>query len=253
MDNTQLILNRYRPISELGSGGFATVFLAFDTRILRRVAIKCIEINPEHAYFLKNDPSLVDKIPGLQEARTAAMLNDPSIVGVIDFELQNNIAYIIMEYVQGITLSDLLKDAAEPLDLDIVSAIFTSVAHALCVAHSNQVLHLDIKPDNIIIDYQGRVKVSDFGLASLSGTNGFSSAEGGTIGYMPLEQMQQRQLDDRCDEWSLASITYEMLNGTNPFIANDLKSAMLAISNSSVILTSYIRDDVDPQIDEALF
>ena len=99
----------------------------------------------------------------------------------------------------------------------MAAAVFGSVAHALEVAHENQVLHLDIKPDDVLINRQGQVKVTDFGLATLADAGGFGAAGGCTIGYMPLEQMRGVSLDARCDEWALASVTYEMLAGENPF------------------------------------
>lgn len=241
----QLILNRYRPITEAGSGGFATVQLAWDTRIQRRVAIKCIELHEED----------VDQgvLPGLDEARTAAMLNDGTIVGVYDFEVQGQTAYLIMEYVDGLTLTALLDEYDGNLSLDVIAAVFASVSRALEIAHDNQVLHLDIKPDNILINRQGQVKVTDFGLATLSDAMGFGDASGGTIGYMPPEQMRRENLDARCDEWALASVTYEMLSGNNPFHAADLQSAEAAIENAELVLPSLCKEGLVAEVDDILF
>lgn len=209
-----LILNRYRPISEAGSGGFGTVQLAWDTRIQRRVAIKCMSVeDPAMASGADGVAYDAAAVPGLEEARTAAMLSDSNIVGVIDFEVQADTAYLIMEYVDGMTLSRLLAEHNQDITADIVAAVFQAVSHALEIAHENQVLHLDIKPDNVMINRQGQVKVTDFGLAKLSSANGFSQAGGGTIGYMPPEQMRLEPLDERCDEWALAALTYEMIAG----------------------------------------
>ncbi len=241
----QLILSRYRPIDEAGSGGFATVQLAWDTRIQRRVAIKCIQ--------MKDEDFEQAVTPGLDEARTAAMLNDPSIVGVYDFEVQGSTAYLIMEYVDGMSLTKLLEEFGDDLSLDTVATIFSSIARALEVAHDNQVLHLDIKPDNILINRQGQVKVSDFGLATLSDALGFGSARGGTIGYMPLEQMRQEPLDSRCDEWALASILYEMLVGDNPFFAKSLKEAERTILDAEIVLPSLCMEGLDAEADEVIF
>lgn len=95
---------------------------------------------------------------------------------------------------KGMTLTELLRDHDDRLTLDVVAAVFEAVAHALEVAHENGVLHLDIKPDNILINASGQVKVTDFGLATLADAQGFGVAGGGTIGYMPLEQMRRRTL-----------------------------------------------------------
>lgn len=366
MTKTQLILNRYKPLAKAGAGGFGTVQVAWDTRIQRKVAIKCIPLSeaellraalpgadaidvspdersesviassvhaagsagssssivdpadvppwedlPEEAGFAgsgdagdsgasddqkelasvsvsqagcdsagtsSSDASLgqllpgqsasltnavdpasrplvrtLSRIPGLDEARTAAILSDPSIVTVHDFEIQDSTAYLIMEYVEGMTLTELLRDHDDRLTLDVVAAVFDAVAHALEVAHENGVLHLDIKPDNILINTSGQVKVTDFGLATLADAQGFGVAGGGTIGYMPLEQMRQENLDARCDEWALASVTYEMLAGENPFLAPNLFQAQEAIEDGELVLPSLCWDNLDPAADDPIF
>ena len=290
----QLILNRYRPIEEAGSGGFGTVQIAWDTRIQRKVAIKCIELDEtdvaraalpganavsdagatapvwdEDRGFVTGDSEEFDAfgeeagdepfvrslahLPGLDEARTAAMLSDASIVAVYDFEVQGSTAYLIMECVEGITLGQLLRRYDEQLSLDIVAAVFAAVSHALEVAHDNQVLHLDIKPDNVLINRQGQVKVTDFGLATLADASGFGVAGGGTIGYMPPEQMRQESLDARCDEWALASVVYEMLAGENPFLAPDFERAEAAIEEAELVLPSLCWDGLDAAVDDVIF
>lgn len=366
MTKTQLILNRYKPLAKAGAGGFGTVQVAWDTRIQRKVAIKCIPLSeaellraalpgadaidvspdersesviassvhaagsagssssvvdpadvppwedlPEEAGFAgsgdagdsgasddqeelasasvsragcdsagtsSSDASLgqllpgqsvsltdevdpasrplvrtLSRIPGLDEARTAAILSDPSIVTVHDFEIQDSTAYLIMEYVEGMTLTELLRDHDDRLTLDVVAAVFDAVAHALEVAHENGVLHLDIKPDNILINASGQVKVTDFGLATLADAQGFGVAGGGTIGYMPLEQMRQENLDARCDEWALASVTYEMLAGENPFLAPNLFQAQEAIEDGELVLPSLCWDNLDSAADDPIF
>lgn len=283
MQDQQLILNRYRPIATAGSGGFGTVQVAWDTRIQRKVAIKCIEldevdvaraVSPGDAVTIAHaapsrgnsearsvvedvdDDTLIHSlahVPGLDEARTAAMLSDASIVAVYDFEVQGSTAYLIMEYVEGITLTQLLRHFDDLLTLDMVAAVFAFVSHALEVAHNNQVLHLDIKPDNVLINRQGQVKVTDFGLATLADASGYGETGGGTIGYMPLEQMRQEALDARCDEWALASVTYEMLAGENPFLAPDLTAAEAAIEDAELVLPSLCWDDIDPEVDDIVF
>ena len=304
MAHERLILGRYRVMSEAGSGGFATVKVAWDTTIQRKVAIKTIELDEMEAMRLyeagangglgagarergagasdrgwgqgalssANTISLLDSgsaespddeafdiehslanVPGLDEARTAAMLTDANIVTVYDFQIQGTTAYLIMEYVEGITLTQLLRQVGDDLSLNMVAAVFSSVAHALEVAHRNQVLHLDIKPDNVLINRQGQVKVTDFGLATLADASGCGTAGGGTIGYMPLEQMRQEDLDARTDEWALASLTYEMLTGDNPFFARTLQQAGEAIEEAELVLPSLCWEGMDPEIDEIMF
>ena len=244
-----LILNRYRPLEEAGSGGFATVLAAWDTRIQRRVAIKCLRLD---GYIAPADPRTLREIPGLDEARTAAMLSDPHIVGVYDFDMCGAEAYLIMEYMDGITLTELMRREGA-LSLDVATCVFEAVADALETAHENQVLHLDIKPDNVLINRQGQVKVADFGLSQLSHAAGFGRAAGGTIGYMPLEQMRLEACDARTDEWALAALAYQMLVGENPFVAHDLDEAERAIEQAEVLVPSMARDDIDEEVDEAVF
>ena len=150
-----LILNRYKPLSRAGSGGFGTVQVAWDTRIQRKVAIKCIELSEIDAARAalpgaaapqvyedgvgagapetNDEETLVrflSHVPGLDEARTAAMLTDANIVAVYDFEIQGTTAYLIMEYVEGLTQTQLLGAYDHQLTLDIVAAVFSALSHA---------------------------------------------------------------------------------------------------------------------------
>ena len=166
-----LILDRYRPLETSGKGGSGTVQICWDTRIQRRVAIKRNAI-----------PNSTEdgQIPGLAEARTGAMLKHPNIVSVIDFETSGQEAFLIMEAIDGPTLSHVIDNTHKgELDLDIIAAVTHAVGEALDFAHENAVLHLDIKPDNILIEQSGRIKVTDFGISELSHSQGFNQATGG--------------------------------------------------------------------------
>jgi hypothetical protein len=236
-----LILNRYRPLETKGKGGFGTVDVAWDNRLQRRVALKRIPLDV-------NETAL----PGIQEARTAALLNDPHIVSVLDFEVTGAEAIIIMEYVDGPTLTTLLKESNELLDLDTITAIVNDVGAALEHAHENQVLHLDIKPDNILFDHKGETKVTDFGLSELSGTAGFAEPQGGTIGYMPPEQLIQGEVDERTDLWALAILLYQLLTGRNPFLATTTDESLERIRTIGLPLPSALRADLDPYLDDLI-
>ena len=192
-------------------------------------------------------------VPGLDEARTAALLQDPNIVTVYNFDMQGTTAYLIMEYVDGPTLGQVLREHDDRITLDVIASVLADVSHALEVAHGNQVLHLDIKPDNILIDRAGCAKVTDFGLATLANAQGEGTASAGTIGYMPLEQMRRQALDARTDEWSLASVVYEMLSGENPFRAKSLRAAEEAAQSAELVLPSLCWDDLDERADDVLF
>ncbi len=262
---SNLILGRYRPLEQAGAGGFSTVQVAWDTRIQRKVAIKCMPLyteNPIQEVGVSSAEEIgktqafaydAANVPGLEEARTAAMLSDPHIVGVHDFAVQNNMAYLIMEYVDGASLGDLLRKCPDQITLDVVGAVFKAVSSALEVAHENAVLHLDIKPDNVLIDHKGEVKVADFGLSRLANGAGYAQAAGGTIGYMPPEQMNQQQLDQRCDEWALASMTYEMITGQNPFRAPDIPESLERIYDAEIPFPHLCMQDLDPAADDVLF
>lgn len=194
-----------------------------------------------------------DYIPGLEEARTAAHLNDVNIVTVYDCVVEGDMAYIIMEYVEGKTLARIMRDLGNDITLDMVAAVFNSVSHALEVAHKAGVLHLDVKPENVIINNDGVVKVMDFGLSTLMDASGEGVTGGGTIGYMPLEQMRQQRLDVRTDEWALASLTYEMLSGRNPFKARTLREAEAAIEGAELVIPSLCWDSIDESVDDIIF
>lgn len=258
--NEDLLLDRYVVLDEAGSGAFGSVVLAWDTRIQRRVAIKCMPLEGNESLPSQGASILVDERPfdtsrvaGLDEARTAAMLSDASIVSVYDFEVSNNMAYLILEYVDGMALADLLAQYPDEINADIVAYVFKTVAHALTVAHKHHVLHLDIKPENVLIDRQGQVKVTDFGLARLATESGYGIATGGTIGYMPPEQMTGQELDERCDQWALASLTYEMISGGNPFVVDKLRDAEDAIYDAELVIPSLCMDGLDADIDDILF
>lgn len=243
MEDT-LILNRYRLLETKAQGGFSTVQVAWDTRVQRRVAIKRIPLEQDGRLLLT---------PGLEEARTAALLSNPSIVGVLDFEHDDENAYIIMKHVDGPSLGELLDHGRRVLDLDVVAAVVASVSEALEYAHENQVLHLDIKPDNILIDRSGQIMVSDFGVAQIASSSGYGTAYGGTIGYMPPEQMNRGRLDERTDEWAFAAVVYEMLCGRNPFVSKTIDGSLDAIENGRFPEPSALRPGLDPAVDDTLF
>jgi len=221
MKKDSLILNRYRVLEQLGSGGFASVYRAFDERIARRVAIKILPLlttagkdGSKLSTKKLNDAALI----GLEEARVAAMLSHPNIVPLFDFEIdkERGVAYLIMEDIDGITLADIPSDY---LSDEIIASIFKAVADALIFAHKNGVLHLDVKPQNILVNHEGQVKLADFGLAQLSRTRAgkHGKAVAGTVGYMPLEQLSGDDVCEATDQWALAAVVYELLSDEYPY------------------------------------
>lgn len=223
-----------------------------DVRHLRGVrASRVIAEEPEPD--AEDELDLFEHIPGLEEARSVAKLSDTNIVTVYDCAVEGSSAYVIMEYVEGKTLAQIIDEVDDDITLDVVAAVFSAVSHALEVAHGEHTLHLDIKPENVIVNGKGQAKVADFGLAALMDATGSGTTGGGTIGYMPLEQMRQEPLDVRTDEWALASLTYEMLTGSNPFFADDLDASEEAIEEAELVLPSLCWDELDAEADEVMF
>ena len=210
------LLKRYQPLETLATGGFGSIEICRDTHLRRRVAIKRIP--------LINGAGMPasDIMDVLREAHTAAMLQHPNIVQVIDFTHDTAYAYLVMEYVDGMSLAEFLHRVdGHSLTFDEAAAIADALGQALTFAHANGVLHLDIKPANVLIDHSGNVKLTDFGMARLSSAGGFGGSRGGTIGYMPPEQLdiETGTVDERADVFALACVIYEVLCGSAPFMA----------------------------------
>lgn len=241
----EILAERYIPLSVLGTGGYGTVFLAWDEQLQRRVAIKEITLGSSRS---AQNAEAIDR--ALEEARTAAMLSHPNIVTVYDFLSTPDSAYIIMEHIEGIKLSELDDDA---LNDDVIASVVKSIAAALTFAHKNGVHHLDIKPSNTLINSEGHIKIIDFGISKLSGISGTAMAEAGTLGYMPLEQLRGEECSAKTDQWAFAALVYELLTLEIPY-ENEFKfggdfDEMLNLQSHSgpeLLLTG------DEDLDEAL-
>lgn len=241
----QLILDRYRPLADLGSGGFGSVVLAFDTRMARRVAIKRLAL-PD---------SVSGHAPGragLAEARTAAMLNHPAIVTVHEWDADGTDAYIVMEDIDGASLADLIDERDQPFDDDEVAWVVETVGSAVAFAHDNGVLHLDLKPANVLVARDGRVKVADFGIAALTDMSGRARGASGTLGYMPPEQLRGERLDERTDVWALGALFYELLTRANPFDADTAEGSLFKIEIAPVPAPSEFEPSLGADIDDIL-
>ena len=216
-----LLLGRYSVVETRGSGGFGVVYVCWDTRLQRRVAIKCMPLAQAGA----QGASTLDE--ALEEARITSRLSHPNIVTVHDFEVTGGYAYLIMEYVDGMTLAELMgRVEGGVLTYDECAHLLDSLAGALSYAHANGVLHLDIKPSNVFVDMTGAVKLGDFGMASLASAAGWEGARGGTIGYMPPEQLAGGLVDERTDVFALATMLYQSLTGISPFAAANAQTSL---------------------------
>ena len=215
LDATASIFRRYLPLKTTGRGGFASVEKCLDTRLKRYVAIKRIPLHAEDGTLRPDDVNVA-----LREAQNACSLNSPNIVTVHDFRPDQRYAYLIMEYVDGMSLAEFLRRVEGcSLTYDETAALAEALVNAVKTAHAKNVLHLDIKPANILIDRQGTIKLTDFGTAVLASAAGWADANGGTVGYMPPEQITDGLVDARSDLFSLATVIYEALCGTRPFAA----------------------------------
>ena len=246
----ETLLGRYRVLARRGTGGFGTVCTCWDTRLQRRVAIKRIPL------LATQDPSGISASTAeeaLAEARTACLLAHPNIVTVYDFETDGTYAYLVMEYVDGLNLAELLARVENGvLTHEECAHVVRSVAAALTYAHENGVLHLDIKPTNIMIDRQGTVKLADFGMATLASAAGYGGARGGTVGYMPPEQIQGLLVDERTDVFSLAVVTWQALTGRSPFASVTPKGSLDAIIRGPKPPLSKLDPGIAPEVETAL-
>jgi serine/threonine-protein kinase len=210
------VLNgRYQLHRQLGRGGMATVFLAHDQLLDRPVAVKVLNAD------IAGDPSFAERFR--REAQRAGQLNHPNIVGVYDYAEEDGTYFIVMEYIEGRSLDEILR-AEGPLHPDRAADVATDIAAALALAHRNGVVHRDIKPGNVMIAQgSGQVKVTDFGIAKAVGGGTELTQAGtvmGTASYFSPEQAQGKSLDPRSDLYSLGVVLYEMTVGRPPFVGD---------------------------------
>jgi serine/threonine protein kinase len=202
--------SHYRVVEHIGRGGMADVWSARDKQLNRTVAVKTV------ARDLSLDMNPIRMFE--REARTIAGLEHPHILPIYDFGEYEGQLYIVMRYVSGGSLEDLLEEG--PLDLDEVTRLARAVGHALEYAHVNKVIHLDLKPSNILLDSYRSPYLADFGLATILGPEGRAANPGsGTLLYMAPEQLTAEQLDHRADIFSFCILLFHMMTGQLPFDA----------------------------------
>ena len=233
---------RYRIMSRLARGGMATVYEALDTRLDRTVALKVM--NPA----LAEDPDFVSRFR--REARAAAQLTHPHVVAVYDQGETDGIPYLAMEYVPGQTLRDVLREHG-PLTPEQALTVLDPVLEALGAAHDAGFVHRDVKPENILISDDGRVKVTDFGLARAV-TNVTSATQGmliGTVAYLSPEHVERGVADGRSDVYGAGICLFEMVTGQVPFAAENPLSVAYQHVNSDVPPPSSLRPGLPPDVD----
>jgi len=243
--------NHYQIRTQLGAGGMGEVYLAEDMKLRRPVAIKFIARHKEIS------PNVEKRF--LREARSASRLNHPNIVTIYEIGETENHTYIVMEYVEGRSLRELILacDLTPTLTLDIA----LQISDALAEAHAHNLIHRDIKPENILLSERGRVKLLDFGLArnfgpfaseqdgpTLVDSLTDSGAVVGTLPYMSPEQLRREQLDLRSDIFSFGIVLFEMMTGMHPFRGSNSFEIAALIVKDEAVKTDCFSADLPPSV-----
>ena len=237
----KILGNRYRIVEKIGDGGTAFVFKGLDTILNRHVTVKVLR--PEYA----GDQDFVRRFR--REAQAAAGLSHPNIVSVYDVGHENGVHYIVMEYVQGRSLKALIEEMGR-LNIYQAAEYAANIALALSHAHKHGIIHRDVKPHNILISDDGRVKVTDFGIAQAvtASTLTYSGEILGSVHYFSPEQARGGATDEKSDIYSLGIVLYEMLTGRIPYSGESPVS--VAVKHLQEPFPD--PEEVNPQIPRAL-
>jgi serine/threonine-protein kinase len=238
----RLIDGRYQVRSRIARGGMATVYLATDLRLERRVAVKVM-----HGH-LADDSQFKQRF--IQEARSAARLAHPNVVNVFDQGQDHESAYLVMEYLPGITLRDLLEEYGSLTPQQMID-ITEAVLSGLGAAHKAGILHRDLKPENVLLADDGRIKIGDFGLARATSANTATGAALlGTIAYLSPELVTRGVADTRSDIYAVGIMMYEMLTGEQPFTGEQPMQIAYRHANEPLPAPSSKNPKVPRELDE---
>ena len=240
-------ISHYRVLSHIGAGGMGTVYLAEDTSLNRRVALKFLP--PERVGTSDAAARL------LREARAASALDHPHIATIYEIGTHSGQPFIAMAYYEGETLAARLGRG--PMPVDEVARILVQVADAIHAAHGSGIVHRDLKPMNVMLTTTGQAKVLDFGIAKIETTDTATqlTAEGATVGtaaYMSPEQAAGEAVDARSDLWSLGVLTYEMLTGQPPFQGANVLGILRAVMTATPVPVTMLRPDSPPELQEVI-
>lgn len=241
------MLGPYRIINQVGQGGMATVYKAYQPSMDRNVAIKVLPSR------LAESQEFIQRFQ--QEARIIAKLEHPHILPVFDYGESDGVTYFIMRYLDAGTLADRMEKG-RPLPLNEIDHLFTQLAEALSYAHGFGIIHRDLKPSNALIDSQGNLFLTDFGIAKLlenaSPRLTQTDAIMGTPAYISPEQAQSSKVDQRSDIYSLGIILYEMVTGRVPFVAETPLAVLLKHVGDRLPPPSSIKPDVPEAIEQVV-
>lgn len=249
MDNIQpgQMLGPYRIVSQVGRGGMANVYKAYQPSVDRYVAIKVLPSQ------LAESKEFATRFH--QEARIIAMLEHPHILPVFDYGESDGVAYFVMRYLDAGTLRDRME-VGRPLPMNEVDRIFTQLAEALSYAHAHGVVHRDLKPANALIDSYGNIFLTDFGIAKLleSASPRLTQTDAimGTPAYISPEQAQGNPVDQRSDIYSLGIILYEMVTGRVPFIADTPLAVLFKHISDPLPPPSSVKSDIPEPIEQVI-
>src|SRR3954454_223805 len=236
-----MIDGRYRVLRRLGSGGMADVYLVEDQQLGRRVALKLLYRH------LAEDVQFVERFR--REASSAAGLQHQNIVGIFDRGEWDGTYYIAMEYIEGHTLKDIIRERG-PAPPEAASDILLQILRAARYAHQRGIVHRDLKPHTVLTDEDGRVKVTDFGIARAGASDMTETGSiMGTAQYLSPEQAQGRPVDARSDLYSIGIVLYEMLTGTVPFDAEAAVSVALKQVSEPPVPPRERNPEVPPALD----
>ena len=227
LNNGTFIANRYEIVGQVGTGGMSDVYKAKDHALGRYVAIKVLKSE------FSEDTNFVSKFR--TEAQSAAVLEHPNIVNIYDVGSENGIHYIVMEYVEGITLKTYIEKKGQLTYKEALS-IAIQVGRGIQAAHAKNIVHRDIKPQNIIISTDGKVKVTDFGIARAVSENTIHSDVMGSVHYASPEQARNGYVSNRSDIYSLGIVMYEMVTGRVPFDGD----------STVAVAIQHLQDEMDP-------
>lgn len=238
----RLVDGRYRVRARIARGGMATVYVATDLRLERRIALKVM-----HGH-LSDDSVFQSRF--IQEARAAARLADPHVVNVFDQGQDGELAYLVMEYLPGITLRELMREQRR-LTIPQTITIMDAILAGLAAAHKAGIVHRDVKPENVLLAEDGRIKIGDFGLARATTANTATGQQLlGTIAYLAPELVTRGTADARSDIYALGIMLYEMLVGEQPYKGEQPMQIAFQHATESVPRPSVRNPGVPEQLDE---
>lgn len=249
-DLTGKTLGNYRIVERIGRGGMATVYKAYQPALERYVAVKVI-----HEPLAADDEMFLKRFQ--REAKAVAALRHPDIVQVFDFGTQDDVSYMVMEYLEGTTLKaelNVLAEKGQTMPLEEVQRIFRAVASALEHAHRQGMVHRDIKPANVMLTTRGDVILTDFGIAKIVGGTQYTAtgAVTGTPAYMSPEQGQGERGDERSDIYALGVVLYEMVTGRVPYDADTPLAVILKHISAPLPLPRQLNPAVPEAVEQVI-